>query len=276
MLGQTLGPRHTLRLCAVVAAVLAATPVTAQDAELPKSGPGTIVTLGGYGIMTPKFEGAKHQELAFKPAFGFRKPGARVWLDLPNDGLEYEFVETDNFRAGAVGNIRFQRDTNSLVRGFKRIRNVDLSVEAGGFAEFWPSDWLRTRVEVRDGVIGANGIVADLSADFVWKPTARWTATAGPRVSFADQTFMDEYYSIDAAQSATSGLAQYKADAGLRSYGAGVSARYKWSDAWTTMGFVEYTRLAKNAADSPLIDDRGSPDMFTVGIGAKYSFHVDW
>lgn len=244
--------------------------------ELPTSGPGTIVTLGGFGVMEPKFEGAKNRELGFKPSFSLSKPGARKWLDMPNDGMDYEFFETDNFRAGVVGNFRFSRDTSSLVRGFRRIRNIDLSIEAGGFAEFWPVEWLRTRAEVRTAVIGAEGIVADLSADVVLHPADRWLATAGPRVSFADQTFMNSYYSVDATQSATSGLARYTAGSGLRSYGAGASLRYKWSDAWTTTAFAEYTRLAPNAAESPLIDERGSPDQLTFGIGAKYSFHVNW
>lgn len=268
--------RQWLIVIAMVAVVVFAAPVRAGETELPKSGPGTNITIGGYGLIEPKFEGARHYEPGFKPILSFQKPGARQWLDMPNDGLDFEFIEIDNFRAGLVGNARFSRDTDSLVRGFKRVRNVDLSIEAGGFAEFWPAEWFRTRAEVRNAIIGADGVVADFSADFVWRPDARWTATAGPRLSLADQAFMDAYYSINAVQAAKSGLAQYAASPGVRSYGAGASVRYKWSDTWTTMGYVEYTRLANVAAESPLIDERGSPDQVTVGLGAKYSFHVDW
>ena len=250
--------------------------VACADEPLPTSGPGTIVTIGGFGLWQPKFEGAKRNELAFRPVFGLHAPGSKEWLDLPNDGIDYEFVETDNFRAGVVGNFRLSRDTNSLVRGFKRVRSIDVAIEAGGFAEFWPAEWLRTRVEVRDAALGADGVVGDLSADVVLHPANRWTATAGPRISFASQAFMNSYYSVDAKQSATSGLRQYSSSAGLRSYGAGASLRYKWSDAWTTTAFAEYTRLAPNAAESPLIDERGSPDQLTIGIGAKYSFYSNW
>ena len=252
-------------------------PARADDALLPTTGPGYIVTIGGYGISTPKFEGAKHNEITGRPIFSIRAPGSREWLDLPNDGLEYEFIETDNFRAGAVGNIRFARQTDSIIRGNTRKRVIDPSIEAGGFAEYWPALWLRTRAEVRDGFIGAEGVVADLSADLVAHPVSpRTTLTAGPRISFADATFMNDYYGVTPHQSAISGLAPYHANAGLRSYGAGTSLRYKWSDAWTTLGYVEYTHLATSAANSSLIDDRGSADMFTVGIGAKYSFYANW
>jgi MipA family protein len=114
-----------------------------------------------------------------------------------------------------------------------------------------------------------------LSMDLVLHPTDRWTLTAGPRVSLADQSYMDSYYSVKAADAAKSGLSSYEAGAGLRSYGLGTSARYKLTDDLTSLAYAEYTRLAPNAAQSPLIDDRGSANQFTFGIGLKYSFRVN-
>ena len=262
----------------LVGTIVAPNVSRAEDPPLPVSGPGYIVTVGGYGLFEPTYDGSKRQEITGRPIFGLRTPGAKEWLDLPNDGLEYEFIETDTFRAGLVGNFRYQRDTSTIQpRGFKHFSSVNLSLEGGGFAEFWPAKWLRTRVELRDAVLGAEGLVSDLSADVVTHPfNDRWTLTGGPRLSFADQSYMQSYYGVSASQSTTSGLSAYHAQAGLRSYGAGTSARYKWSDAWTTLGFVEYTRLASEAGNSPVIDDRGSANQFTVGIGAKYSFFANW
>ncbi len=34
----------------------------------------------------------------------------------------------------------------------------------------------------------------------------------------------------------------------------------------------EYERLTGSAANSPLVTQRGSPDQFTFGLGATYSF----
>jgi MipA family protein len=259
----------------VAATLLQIAPTLAGEPSAGDSKPGTIITLGGFGVLSPKFEGSKSDELSFRPIIGWRSVGDREWLDMPNDGLDYELIETENFRAGVVGNFRWQRDTDSLVRGFKRGRSIDLSIEAGGFAEYWPALWLRTRAEVRAAVLGADGFVADLSADIVLNPAERWTLTAGPRLSVADQSYMDSYYSVTPAQSVTSGLATYEAGAGLRSYGLGAGARYKWSDDLTSLAFVEYSRLAAHAAESPLIDERGSADQFTFGLGLKYSFRVN-
>lgn len=256
-----------------LACMLSGTAAQADDAPLS----GTIITVGGFGVMQPKFEGAKHQELAYRPVFSWRGENDRVWLDMPNDGLDFSLLEGSNWRMGVVGNVRWQRHAeDARPRGFKRVGDLDLSVEAGGFAEYWPMPYLRTRAELRNAFFGAEGLVADLSADFVATPFARWTFTGGPRLSLADQTFVDSYYSISPIQAAQSGLPGYKADAGIRSYGAGVSARYQISDNMIAMGYLEYQRLAGSAAETPLVDDRGSPDQFTVGLGLKYSFRAPW
>jgi outer membrane scaffolding protein for murein synthesis (MipA/OmpV family) len=237
---------------------------------------GWIVTVGAFGDLEPRFEGARRHSLGYHPIIDYRAIGAREWLSLPNDGFDFALIETANFRAGPVVNGRWERDVNSLVRGFRHVADINLSAEAGVFAEWWPADYLRNRVEVRDAVIGARGIVADLSADWVWQPDRQWTWTAGPRLSIADSAFMRSYYSVDDQQSITSGLPPYSAPPGVRSVGAGSMLKYKWSESVSSMAFVEYQRLAPSAAESPLIDDRGSPNQLTVGMGLSYSFRVGW
>jgi outer membrane protein len=239
-----------------------------------ESAAGWIVTLGGYGDLEPKFEGARHYTFWFHPIIDYRTVGSREWLSLPNDGFDFPLIATDSFRAGPVVNGRWERDVSSLMRGFRHVGSINLSAEAGVFAEWWPSEFLRTRVEARDAVFGAHGLVADLSVDTVWWPEERWTVTAGPRLSVADRAFMRGYYSIDEEQSITSGLPTYSAPAGMRSYGAGSMLKYKWSDGLATMMFVEYQRLGNSAAESPLIDDRGSPNQLTAGVGMSFSFVV--
>ncbi len=253
------------------------TAVAAGDAAPPAgTAPGLIVTVGGYALYEPDFEGASEYVFGFRPVFNIRREGARVWLDIPDDGLDYELFETSNFRAGIVGNFRYSRDINTLDRGFKKVGSVELSLEAGAFAEYWPADWLRTRVEVRAAVIGARGVVADFGADLVSRPNDRLIVTVGPRMSLADQDFMNEYYGVTPQQSANTGIARYNANAGFRSVGVTTSSQYKLTENLTGIAFAEYIRLVGAAGDSTLIDARGSADQFHFGLGMKYSFHVDW
>jgi outer membrane protein len=244
----------------------------AKPAAAAKSG--TIVTLGGFGAFAPRFEGARRSEWGFIPLFDIRDASSKEWLNFPRDGIDLALVETSTLRAGLVGNFRWNRDTSSLVRGFRRVGNIDLSLEGGVFAELWPAQWLRTRVELREAVMGARGFIADLSADLVTHPLPALTWTAGPRLSLADRSFMAAYYGIDATQAARSGLPEYNAGAGLRSYGAGTMLRFKASETVSTFAFVEYQRMADGAFDSPLITRRGSPNQTTIGVGSSISFSI--
>lgn len=245
-----------------------------EAAAAAKAPSGYVVTLGGFGALEPRFEGSRRSSWGFIPVFDVRDAGDKEWLNLPRDGIDYALFETDRFRAGVVGNFRWERDTNSLIRGFRHVGDVNLSLEGGLFAELWPADWLRTRIEAREAVFGASGLTADLSLDLVTTPLPAFTWTAGPRLSLGDKRFMTSYYGVDSAQSAHSGLAEYRADAGIRSVGAGSMLRYKVTENFSALAFVEYQRLSDVALDSPLITRKGSPNQTTIGIGSSISFNI--
>ena len=69
------------------------------------------------------------------------------------------------------------------------LRDINYSVEIGAFAEYWAAPNLRTRVELLQGVTGHDGFVANLSADYVYKPDYRWQFTIGPRLEIVDTQF---------------------------------------------------------------------------------------
>jgi len=82
------------------------------------------------------------------------------------------------------------------------------------------------------------------------------------------------YFDISAVESAASGLPFYNAGAGIRTVGAGTQLIKQWTPQWATHAFVEYDRLVGDAADSPLVSIRGTPDQFTIGAGFAYSFDI--
>ena len=127
---------------------------------------------------------------------------------------------------------------------------------------------------MRQGIGGHHGLVSDLTADLVVPVTPQLTLSGGPRLTLASAAATSPYFSITPGQSVASGLPVYDAGGRLRSLGAGAQARYEWSKAWATHLFVEYERLAGDAANSPLVVQRGSRDQIQVGIGATYSFDM--
>ena len=61
--------------------------------------------------------------------------------------------------------------------------------------------------------------------------------------------------------------------AGMGPY-AGGQAEYFFNPQWAAHTLMEYERLTGSSAESPLVTQRGSPNQFTFGVGATYSFNI--
>ncbi len=238
----------------------------------PASGDWTI-TIGGGGELKPDFEGANRSTLSPVPVFSIQRAGSAMRFRSPRDGAGIALVDFDGFRAGPVGKLKPARTTSSYSE-LNGLGDVNLAVEIGGFAEFFPVDWFRSRVEVRRGFGGHNEVVADFSADMIMPVTERFSLSAGPRFTLEDSRALAPYFSIDAAQAMASGLPVFDAKGGSHSAGAGAQARYQLNPQWEVHSYVEYDRLLGSAAASPLVTVRGSPNQTSLGLGASYSFDV--
>ena len=229
------------------------------------------MTVGAAAISAPRYEGAKSYLFAVQPLVSFGRAGPEARFSSRNDNISIGFVDTGAFRAGAVGKIVFPRDegTSPDLAGLDPVR---WGGEIGGFAEVYPTDWLRVRGELRHGIRAHDGIIADVAVDaFVdVAPTVR--VSGGPRLSFATADYFDAYYGVDAAESAASGLSVYEPGSGLRAVGAGGAVTWKATDKVTASLFGEYSRLMGPAAASSLVRERGSRNQLMFGLSTTYRF----
>ena len=100
----------------------------------------------------------------------------------------------------------------------------------------------------------------------------RFTVSAGPRFTLESTKATSPYFGIDAVQAMATGLPMFDAKGGAHSVGAGAQVSYRIDPQWEVHSYVEYQRLLGDAAASPLVTLRGSPNQTTIGIGASYSF----
>lgn len=260
-----------------LAADVAPAPYYAPAAPAPLLTPKPIsdwtITVGAEGRYSPRYEGANSSMFRPVPIFRVRRAGTHDRFRSPRDGASIALFESGGFAAGPTGKIRYKRKASddSTLTG---LGDIDWTLEVGAFAEYWPTEWLRTRAELRQGFGGHKGLIGDLSADVVVPVTKQLTLSGGPRMTLASAKAINPYFGITATQSAASGLAVYDAGGGLRSYGAGAQATYAWTPQWASHIFIEYQRLAGDAANSPLVTQRGSRDQVEVGIGTTYAFDV--
>jgi outer membrane scaffolding protein for murein synthesis (MipA/OmpV family) len=230
------------------------------------------LTVGAAGFVAPEYEGAKDFLFRATPMISIGKVGPEARFTSRNDNISFSLFESGLIRAGAVGKIVFPRDEDDA-DGLKGLDPVRWGGELGGFAEIYPTDWLRIRGEVRHGIRAHDGIVADNSADAFYDVTPSVRVSGGPRVSFASSDYFDAYYGVSEEEAARSGLSAYSPDGGLKSIGAGGAITWKTTDQVTTSLFGEYSRLMGPAKDSSLVQERGSPDQLMLGVSATYRFN---
>jgi outer membrane protein len=227
--------------------------------------------VGAAGFSAPKFDGDDSYELAFSPIVSLGKAGDDPRFSSRNDNISLGLIDTGAFRFGLAGRFVPSRDSGDS-DDLAGLDPVKFGVEVGGFAELYPTDWLRVRGEVRQGFRAHHGVVGNVNVDAFADITPDIRVSGGPRLSFASSDYFDAYYGVSAAEAAASGLSPYSPGSGMKSVGVGGAIDWKTTDRLTTSLFAEYSRLTGPAADSSLVRERGSPDQFLLGLSATYRF----
>lgn len=234
-------------------------------------------TLGLGAGVAPDYEGSEDYEavplwnLAAKDLY---HPETYVRIFGPT--LRSNFIPHENFRLGLAGQYVAKRNDveNNTVDS---LRSTDDGVMLGALlgydfklsgnrvigVEFEP------RWDVEDSIGGQfTGRVA-YTAPF---GGGSWIFNASAETTYASGAYMSEYFSINAADSARSGLDTFDADADFKDAGFGVTLTYKFTDSWNVTGLARYTRLLGDAADSPVVDDEGDENQLFGGLTINYSF----
>jgi MipA family protein len=239
-----------------------------------------IVTLGAEARMIPAWPGAPTTKYGFSgfPLFSIRKAGTPPDYFGERDSFGFPIIDLGQVKIGPAVKLIWERKASEYTQ-LNGLGDVKYAIQAGGFIELWPVTWLRLRAEVRQGFGGENGVTGDAFLDAVI-PMGQFRFSAGPRVTVQSAKAIDPYFSITQAQSTGSTISGlpilpvYNASGGLYSYGAGSQLEYFLSQQWSAHVFAEYERLTGDAANSPLVIQRGSPNQLSFGVGATYSFDM--
>jgi outer membrane protein len=256
--------------CLPLAPALAADPALTD----PAPAKGWTVTLGASAVYGPDYDGAKGRGFSAMPSFSISRADRASRFSAPDDGMDFALYETERFSIGVVGDYKAGRYTKHD-RRLVGLRDVPWSLEGGVFAEIWPvQDRLRARVELRKGLRGHHGVVADFSADWV-ETAGSFTFALGPRLMLGSASYMRSNYGVTTWESALNGLIPaYRPGGGMKSYGVAGSVEYAWNESWSTTVFARYDRMAGDAARSPLVRQIGDRNQFSLGVSTSYSFDI--
>ena len=238
------------------------------------------LTVGGYVMAQPEFFGSDDYEFAFQPIISISRADKLSRFTSFNDNPSIALFDTGIFEAGIVGKLDWERDSSDN-RALKGLDDVDFAVELGGYAQWYPVDWLRLRGELRYGFGGFDGLVADLAADAIYRSDF-WGGTtwsAGPRMTLTSDGFVDAYFGISdeesiAAISHGNFYAPYDPGGGIYSVGVGAQIQKDFGNGFRGSVFGEYRYLTGDAADSPIVIQNGDRNQFQTGVSLSYTFFL--
>ena len=248
----------------LAAALLAAgaLPLAAQERSF------NFALRGGVAAV-PSYPGADDYEAApdFGFTFGALQWGGRSFGNGIGNAPDNGFALRGAFRF--VGE-RDDKDHPELAG----LEDIDPAVELGLGVVYRQTNW-QAFGEVRQGFGGHDGITGTLGADLIFRPSDRWTITAGPRLNLGNGEYAQTYFGISAAEAAASSFGSYDADGGLLGAGFEIEGIYQIDDRWAVQSSLSYLRLQNSAADSP-ITQAGSEDQWRVSIGLSRAFTLNF
>ncbi|KQT84011.1 MipA/OmpV family protein [Aurantimonas sp. Leaf443] len=223
-----------------------------------------VIELGISGIMVPSYEGSDDVDFGVSPIIDLE------YLNIPGIGA-FGGKDGRGFSIGPSFGYTGERDEDDLVG----LNDVDATYEIGLKASYeW--DYAEIYGAGRYAFGGAEGVIGEVGGNLIARPTEAWELKAGPLATFASSGYMDEYFSVSAAEAARSGgkFDAYEADGGFKSVGVAASAKYEVFTDWFLRADASYERLVSDAKDSPVVD-AGSADQFRVGLGVSHRFSLD-
>jgi len=185
--------------------------------------------------------------------------------------LALNLVPDSSWEVGPTLGVRYERNDPDNDR-VKRMDDIDFATEAGGFISYKPGDWFATLGVSADVSDTYGGYIADLQAGYKQSVMSDFSLTYTASISYADDEYMEEYFGVDGSDAASSGLPFYEADGGIKDYGLGISANYKFSKTWGLIVGFNYYRLTGDAEDSPIVDDEGDKNQYKAALAVSYSF----
>jgi len=178
----------------------------------------------------------------------------RVFSQGP-DVLGVNALAGENYHAGASLSFDFQSRKSSDDARLKGLPDVHVGPKLRLFADYTWWAFTGSAAVYRDIAGTGQGLTA-MADLFVSAPLGKLLLSAGPGVTWANATYTQTFFGVNAQESAASGLPQYATHSGLRDVHFNVNALYKFDAHWSANVAAVVGRLQKSAAGSPITERR--------------------
>lgn len=267
-------PLTTLLRGLAFGALVSALSVGAQAQEGAQARADRWQFTAGIGMaVSPRFPGSDDTKVRAVPLlsadYGHYFVGAVPVAGLPA-GVGMYLIRTENWKLGAalgasIGKPRREADAPRLA-GLGDIDGTALASLFGSYNQ--PLYSLRANL-VSD--VGGNGqglrMEVDAEGRYVVNPSL--VLSAGPGLTWTNNSYTRTFFGVTAAQSAASGLPKYDTGSGINSVSFSVGANYRLTPQWGLSTRLTARRLQGDAVDSPITEDRMQN---SIALFASYRF----
>ncbi len=268
------------RSTAAAALVLCAVgnPTSAQTTGSAIEIPGVDNFVAAAVGIVPDYLGSDDYTIGAAPAAVIKFGDSDRYIRLLVTDINVNLIDSPNWSFGPALNYRLGRSDvdDSAV---DNMRDIDGTFEVGAFGGWtWVgNDDPRHRFSIGSEFlydVGGehDGYLISGSVRY-YQPVLRpLTLSIGAALTYGSGDYMDTYFGVNPGNVGTSGLGAFNADGGLRDVRVPLMAIFSFSENWHVSGGVIYSRLLSDAADSPVVDQRGSKDQFFAGVGIAYAW----
>lgn len=262
--------RSTLMLAMLPFAMApAAVPAQAQPPmQGPSDGPsdpdgGDRITIGIGGLYAPAYQGA--DDYRFQPLPMVDVKWGRFFVNL-QDGIGANIFDSDHVTVGVgltpVGGYRAKDAPDGIGK-------LSLGLGGRGFVKLRQGGFEATLGATKVITGNTEGVIADASLAYPVKASDKLMLIPSIGTTWGDRKHNNRYFGVTAAQSAASGLPQYRAGSGLVDAKAELAVVYRLTDRIGVMAMGGVSSLLGDAKDSPIVDHKTQP--YGV-IAVTYSF----
>ena len=264
-----------MRSISVVCGIAAVVSVASAGLAAADENAGLKLQAGGFVGIAPQYEGSKDYRVIGAPIIAPAGDGGMdsgiIQFRGPDD-LRLRVINFNGFEAGPLGGWRFARNQDDSDR-LLGLGDVDGGLVLGGYAAYHIGP-LMPFVSYHHDVSSNNdtGGVLRFGTEAKANMGQGLWVTAKVGASYADQNYMDAYFSVTPAQSAASvaGLKVFDAQSGIKDVYFGLSGDVPITQDWSFKWAGTYARLLGDAADSPIVETK---NQFSGGVGLTYSFN---
>jgi outer membrane protein len=231
--------------------------------------------IGAILGVAPDYLGSDDYRFAVLP-FGRLSFAEHRFVALTGTFVYANILNHPHLRLGPMVNLRLGRsdvDDDAV----DRMADIDTTLEFGldtGLEFIDPRD-PRKRIGVSTNfvhdVLGEHdGYQVSMNVRG-WYPVARFlTLGLATGFSYGSDNYMSTYFGVTQADATRSGLPAFDADNGIRDAKVITVALLHLSKSWHIGAGLYYLRLLSDAADSPVVDLRGSENQIFAGAGVMY------